>query len=206
MNIADSVFIFSIMVALALVPSASAALVVTRSATLGISNGVAVSLGIVLGDLVFVLLAILSLSIIAETMGWLFLTIKYIGGAYLIWLGFILVTTKNRTIITLGSAKEKGSLVASFVAGFFLTLGDIKAVFFYVSLFPTFVNLEALKIADIFIIIVVTIIAVGGIKVFYAFSASKLVTVSKKFQFENGVKKLIGSFMVGVGSYLIMKA
>lgn len=206
MNIADSVFIFSIMVALALVPSASVALVVTRSATLGISNGVAVSLGIVLADLVFVLLAILGLSIIAETMGWLFLTIKYIGGAYLIWLGFILATTKNRTIITLGSAKEKGSLVASFVAGFFLTLGDIKAVFFYVSLFPTFVNLETLKIADIFIIIVVTIIAVGGIKVFYAFSASKLVTVSKKFQFENGVKKLIGSFMVGVGSYLIMKA
>ena len=60
MDLLDSISLFLIMIALAAVPSTSVALVVTRSATLGISNGVAVSLGIVLGDLVFIFLAILA--------------------------------------------------------------------------------------------------------------------------------------------------
>jgi len=46
---------------LAAMPSTSVALVVTRSATLGVGNGFSVAAGIVLGDLVFVMLAILGL-------------------------------------------------------------------------------------------------------------------------------------------------
>jgi len=84
MSLIDAVSLFAIMAALALVPSASVALVVTRSATLNVTNGVAVSLGIVLGDLVFIFLVIFGLSVVAETMGWLFLSIKYIGAGYLI--------------------------------------------------------------------------------------------------------------------------
>jgi len=50
------------MALLAALPSASVALVITRSATLGVANGIAVSAGIVLGDLIFILLAIFGLS------------------------------------------------------------------------------------------------------------------------------------------------
>jgi threonine/homoserine/homoserine lactone efflux protein len=57
------------MLILAAIPSASVALVVTRSATLGIKNGISVACGIVLGDLIFVALAILGMSVLAETMG-----------------------------------------------------------------------------------------------------------------------------------------
>ncbi|WP_456449272.1 LysE family transporter [Thiolapillus sp.] len=57
------------MVVLAGIPSTSVSLVVTRSATLGIRNGMAVSAGIVLGDLAFIALAISGLSVVAEQMG-----------------------------------------------------------------------------------------------------------------------------------------
>jgi threonine/homoserine/homoserine lactone efflux protein len=78
MSILDSISLFLIMATLAVIPSTSVALVVTRSATLGISNGVAVALGIVLGDLVFIFLAILGLSAVAEATGAFFVVIKYI--------------------------------------------------------------------------------------------------------------------------------
>jgi len=205
MGISESISLFIIMIVLALIPGASVALVVTRSITNGISNGIAVSLGIVLGDLLFILLAILGLSIVAETMGWLFMTIKYIGAIYLIWLGYILLRSRSKTTFSVSKRKVKGNLIASFLAGFFLTLGDIKAIFFYISMFPIFVNMEILKLTDVVMIMIITIITVGGVKIFYAFSARKIVSMSKGLNLENKAKKTAGGFLVGAGSYLIVK-
>ena len=205
MGVIESISLFTIMVTLALVPSTSVALVVTRSATLNVANGVAVAAGIVMGDLVFILLAIFGLSVVAETMGSLFMFVKYLGGAYLLWLGFSLLTTKTKRPVSVNKISNNGNLIASFLAGFFLTLGDIKAIFFYVSLFPTFLDLAALTINDVLIIIAITVAAVGGVKVFYAFSARKVVSMSRGLKLESAAKKAAGGFMLGAGSYLLVK-
>jgi len=206
MSIVESMTLFGIMVALAAMPSTSVALVVTRSATLGVGNGIAVAAGIVLGDLVFVMLAVLGLTVVAETMGSLFMMVKYLGAAYLIWLGFSLLKTKSRTKLTTSKPPGHGNLIASFLAGFALTLGDIKAVFFYVSLFPMFIELAALQVTDILVIVAVTVIAVGGVKVVYAVSAARIASLSKGLKFENAARKTAGGFMIGAGTYIIAKA
>jgi len=206
MSIIDSISLFAIMVTLAIIPSTSVALVVTRSATLGVANGVAVAAGIVAGDLVFIILAILGLSVIAETMGGFFMVIKYMGGAYLLCLGYTLITPRNETRILPSKARSKGSLIASFMAGFFLTLGDVKVILFYVSLFPIFLNLSALNISDVVIIFLLTITTVGGVKIAYAFSARKIISMSQGLKLQNVAKKAASGFMIGAGSYLIVKA
>lgn len=206
MGVLEATSLFFVMLTLALIPSSSVALVVTRSVTHGITNGIAVSLGIVVGDLIFIFLAILGLSVVAENMGWLFLTIKYIGASYLIWLGYTLLMSKSSTPITVKKTNKKGNLLTSFFAGLVLTLGDIKAIFFYVSLFPTFVNFEELNLSDVEVIMLVTIVTVGGVKIFYAFSASKVVSMAKGYDLESKAKKVAGGFMVGAGSYIIVKA
>ncbi len=206
MSIIGSITLFGIMVALAAMPSTSVALVVTRSATLGVGNGIAVAAGIVLGDLVFIILAILGLSLIAETMGNLFIVIKYLGSMYLLWLGFSLLKTKNATIINANKIQEKGNLIASFLAGFALTLGDIKAIFFYVSLFPMFINLATLRVSDVLVILFITVASVGSVKIVYALSATKIALLAKGFKYESAARKTAGCFMVGAGSYIIAKA
>lgn len=197
------------MIALAIIPSTSVALVITRSISLGIKNGIAVALGIVLGDLVFVLLAILGLSVIAEALGSFFLIIKVLGGAYLIWLGFSLLNTtsipSNTAANTFNKPESQRCMMASFLAGFFITLGDIKAIFFYASLFPAFVDLSAITLSDLLMILLVTMITVGGVKIVYAFYARKFVMLSTNVKLENTVKKTAGGFMIGAGSYLIVK-
>jgi len=67
MGVAEAISLFVIMITLAVIPSSSVLLVVTRSLAHGIPNGISVSIGIVLGDIIFILLAILGLSVIAET-------------------------------------------------------------------------------------------------------------------------------------------
>lgn len=206
MSLTDSITLFIIMITLAAMPSTSVALVVTRSATLGVGNGIAVACGIVLGDLVFVVLALFGLSVVAETIGSLFTVIKYLGAAYLIWLGLSLLKTRKNTTVSEVTTNKTGSLITSFLAGFTLTLGDIKAIFFYVSLFPIFINLAELRLADFIIIVNITVAAVGGVKIVYALSAKKIALMAKRLKFENAARKTAGGFMIGAGGYIIVKA
>lgn len=192
------------MTVLAIVPSASVALVVTRSVTHGVKNGAAVSAGIVLGDLVFVALAVLGMSAFAQTFGALFSIFKYIGGAYLIWIGFGLLRTRPMLHVQPISTKPT-SLLASFAAGFLLTLGDLKAILFYASLFPSFVDLASIGIAEFTIISVVTIVTVGGVKLAYAFAAQGILMRMKTHRSQKYAQTAAGSAMVGAGAYLITK-
>lgn len=206
MSLIEILALFGIMASLAAIPSASVALVVTRSATLGLGNGAAVSAGIVLGDLVFIGLAVFGLSVLAETLGSLFLVIRYLGAIYLLWLGLSLLVTKHGTALPAHAGNGRGSLAASFLAGFALTLGDVKAILFYLSLFPVFVDLSGLQSSEVVTIVCITVVSVGGVKMLYALSARKLATMARELKFESAARKAAATIMVGTGSYIIAKA
>lgn len=204
MSLLDTLTLFAIMATLAAVPSSSVALVVIRSATLGFSHGAAVAVGIVLGDLVFVLLAVSGLVALAETMGSFFMVVRYLGGAYLIWLGVNLLRVRPANDIPVTSALGSG-LAMSCLAGFLVTLGDVKAIFFYASLLPAFVDMAALRGSDIAAIIAVTVVTVAGVKLAYAAGAGKLRSLTLPPGIERRSKVAAGGFMMGIGAYFIVK-
>lgn len=205
MTIPSVIILFLVMLALAALPSASVALVVTRSATRGIRNGVAVTAGIVIGDLVFVSLAVLGMSVLADTMGAFFAIFKYVGGGYLIWTGIGLLRAKENKVIRSENSRDS-SLLTSFASGLFLTLGDVKAILFYASLFPTFVDMTNLTITSIVGIVVITILTVGGVKLAYAFAAQRIVSKIRSARAQKIADMTAGGFMVGAGTYLIVKS
>jgi len=206
MSIYESITLFGIMAALAATPSSSVALVVARSATLGVANGLAVAGGVVLGDLVFIALALSGLSVVAEALGGLFMIVKIIGGLYLVWLGYSLLSKSGATEIKANKTNNNRSLAASFTAGFVLTLGDIKAIIFYASLLPVFVDLSAIQSSDIVALILITVFSVGGIKAIYAIFSNKVAAYAQKTNMEVAARKTVGGLMVGAGGYLIVKA
>lgn len=198
------IILFAIMLVLAAIPSASVGLVVARSATAGISNGIATSFGIVLGDLVFVLLALLGMTALAEAMGSFFVVIRYFAGAYLIWMGIALLRSVPGSGLRIPRKSRKG-MVASFVSGFFLTLGDVKAIFFYASLFPAFIDLSHFTVFGIVSIASITIITVGGVKTVYAISARRIVERIHNAKIQRAGRATAGGLMVGAGAYIIAK-
>ncbi|MCK9505989.1 MAG: LysE family translocator [Porticoccaceae bacterium] len=205
MSLVEIIVLFTVMTVLAIVPSTGVALVVARSSTAGFLNGAAVAAGIVVGDLVFVFLTVLGMAALAEVMGSLFLILEYLAGAYLIWFGISLLKSKPSSRVE-APGRSASTLLASFLSGLTLTLGDVKAIFFYASLFPAFVDLATIKTSDIAIIIVFTIVAVGGVKLGYAYSAMRVVSFARRFKGERAVKVAGGIFMVGAGAYLMAKA
>lgn len=205
MSLVDVVVLFVVMTSLALVPSTSVALVVARSSIAGFLHGGAVAVGIVVGDLIFVFLAVLGMTALAEVMGGLFLILRYVAGVYLIWFGITLLKSKPLRQVEV-SSRSASTLPASFLSGLIITLGDVKAILFYASLFPAFVDLASIKASDIAIIVVMTIVSVGGAKMGYAYVARKVVSFAKGLSAERAVKVTAGGFMIGAGAYLVAKA
>ncbi len=206
MSIVQAFTLFAVMVVLAALPSSSVALVVARSATAGVANGIAVSIGIVLGDLLFILLAILGLTAVAELMGGLFSILKVAGGLYLIWLGVSLLKAKGGQLSLRESEHRKKGLLVSISAGLLLTLGDIKAIIFYASLFPFFIDLNSASALDYTIVVAITLVSVGSVKILYALFASKVAEYVHKKQISTAPQKVAGGLMVGIGSYVVFKA
>lgn len=205
MTFANSLSLLLVMITLAAIPSSSVALVVVRSATLGVRNGIAAALGIVVGDLIFVALAIAGLVAIAEVMGTLFAVLRYAAAAYLIWFGISLIRGGAKSPGGLENAHRAGGMSVSFAAGVALTLGDVKAILFYAALFPVFVDVSALTSFDIAAIGAITVIGVGGVKAAYAVAARSVANASRGFPFRRPIRIAAGTMMIGTGGYLIAK-
>ena len=206
MTLLESIILFGIMTSLAVLPGAGVALVVARSATLGPANGIAVGIGIVLGDLLFVSLAIAGMAVAAETLGGFFAVLKFVGGLYLIWLGIKMLVSSTASVQVASDTNHSRSLAASMLAGFALTLGDIKAILFYASLLPIFIDLAAVGPQEISLIVAITIISVGGVKVVYALLGAKVGGIASRHKFTAVYQKTMGGVMIGTGGYLVLKA
>lgn len=196
--------LFVTMIALAALPSTSVALVAIRASSSGFRHGAAVAGGIVVGDLLFVLLAVLGMTALAELLGTFFVVLRYMAGAYLVWFGISLLraatTSTNKPVFS-----GKMSLKADFVSGLVITLGDIKAVVFYASLFPAFLDMRTLSAADIGMIIAITTLAVGCIKLLYAWLAARMQRMPFSPRFARPARTAVGSAMVGAGAWLLLK-
>ena len=194
----------STLASLALIPSSSVALVIAYASSGGLVSGVAAALGIACGDLIFAILAISGLTAISETVGVFFVAIKYLAAIYLIWLGFTLIRSSKSPQFSITSRK-KSNLLESFGAGLLVTLGDVKAIFFYASLFPSLVEPSQSQPKDLFAIALTVLISVGGAKILYAFLAKHLTTFADGTKFAKPAKLIAGSLMAGTGIYLIIK-
>ena len=72
---------------LGLSPGPAWAAVVTTSIARGFAPAAAMSVGVALCDVFFLLLAVFGLVLLANALGTLFLAVKFAGAGYLIWLG-----------------------------------------------------------------------------------------------------------------------
>lgn len=162
------------MFVLALLPGPGLLIVVSRTLTNGIKGGVSATLGMVTGDLIFVLVTIYGLSMITNVWQDIAIWIRYIGAGYLLWLSVSLIRQKPNSEIPLNARNEENTTASAietstkdYTAALLITLSNPKAFLFYGSLFPAFIDLQNVGQLDIVIILLITIIAIGGTMVGY---------------------------------------
>jgi threonine/homoserine/homoserine lactone efflux protein len=159
--------------------------------------------GLALGDMLFLIAALLGLSVIAKMLGSMFFLIRVIGGIYLIYLGFrIFRNTKFQKLI---STNARESYKQSFVVGFLTTMGNPKPILFYASVLPTLIDINKVRFIDALIMIIliplVTFLVVGSYS--YVASLSQKIDMSDKIQ--SRINKTAGIVMMIVGAFVIIK-
>lgn len=140
---------------LALSPGPGLAAILSRSLGSGIPAGLAVTGGLVVGDAIFLAIAMIGLSAIANTLGPMFQVVKYAGAVYLIWLGFKTLQSAIRPIEI--GAQPAGALWKDVALGLIVTLGNPKPILFYGAILPTFLDLTTVSIVDFAILMAVVV-------------------------------------------------
>ena len=86
MTLTSAFALLGAMIVLALVPGPGILVVMARTLSAGLRHGVSTSVGIVVGDYVFITLALFGLAALASVMGDLFNLVRYVGAVYLFYL------------------------------------------------------------------------------------------------------------------------
>jgi threonine/homoserine/homoserine lactone efflux protein len=128
-------------VALNLTPGLDTFYILTRSGREGHAVGMAAALGINAGCIVHTLAAVLGISAILMTSALAFSVLKYLGAAYLAWIGL-------RMLFSRGVARQptqtrgKG-LGAAFRQGMLTNVLNPKVALFFLAFLPQFVSMHA---------------------------------------------------------------
>jgi threonine/homoserine/homoserine lactone efflux protein len=126
-------------------PGPGIAALVARSLARGTQGAAAFIGGYVVGDLLLFAAAAAGLAAIAEKAHAVFLIVKYAGAAYLVYLGYRLWTAPASSPEAAADDSAESPL-RLFLGSLALTLGNPKALIFFVALLPTVVDLPALDL------------------------------------------------------------
>ena len=118
-------------------PGQDLVLVMTRGISQGSQAGVFTAGGVSTGLLGHTFFAALGLGALLMASEFLFNAIKFVGAAYLIYLGYKLLTTKGMPEV--GGYKDHVSLKSCFVTGALSNISNPKVTLFYFAYLPQFV-------------------------------------------------------------------
>lgn len=156
----------------AAIPGPGITALVARALGSGFMASFWMSIGLVFGDLTYLVAVLFGLAVLAQTFGVAFLVIKWLGVAYLAWLAWKLWTAG---IIgqNLQAETKKESAMSSVLAGWTLTLGNPKTMIFYLAITPTIIHLETVTLVDGLVLVAITAVVLMIVIIPYLILAAK---------------------------------
>jgi threonine/homoserine/homoserine lactone efflux protein len=122
------------------IPGPATLLTVARATASGSRVGIATGAGIAVGDLVHTITAIIGISAVIAASATLFSAIKYLGAAYLLYLGIRALIEKAP--VELASGVPAISAGAAFRQGLLTEVLNPKTALFFLAFLPQFVRPE----------------------------------------------------------------
>ncbi len=133
---------------LVLTPGPVVVALIARAATGGVRAAVPLSLGVVVGDILWPLLAIFGVSVLVALYADFLTLLRWFGAGMLLWMGIGLIRQAGAAIEADPSLRAKGDW-AGFVAGLAVIAGNPKAILFYIGVLPGFFDVSRVTGWDI---------------------------------------------------------
>lgn len=128
-----------------------------RALSGGFQSAVPLALGVVVGDVIWPLIAILGVSWILSVFADFMLVLRWVACAMFLGMGYLLIKKRAKSIVSDSRLTRPGKW-AGFLAGVAVIMSNPKAVLFYIGVLPGFFDLTALTWIDIVVICFLSLI------------------------------------------------
>ncbi|MDH3218532.1 MAG: LysE family translocator [Gammaproteobacteria bacterium] len=184
-------YVVTSMIVLA-IPGPTILLVLSYSVTHGRQATLPLVTGVALGDSVAITLSLIGLGTLLATSALMFTIIKWLGGLYLIYLGFLMLRGAGKPIVMRASQTTQSAPRKLFVNAFIVTALNPKSIVFFIALLPQFISaahpvLPQLWILGVTFVVLATLGATGY--ALFATSMRRLLTsahAQKAYGFAGG--------------------
>ncbi len=190
-------------VVLAVTPGPGIAYVIARTVAGGRKEGLASCLGTGVGGMLHVLAAALGISLLIAQSALTFSLVKYIGAAYLIYLGTRMLLRKRHEFEA-ASVSPQGVRPA-FFEGIVVETLNVKTALFFLAFLPQFVAPGEQVIPQLVLLGSICVTLNTAVDVVAVFAADRLLQ-SKAARATRArlLTKVSGVTMIGLGAYLAM--
>ncbi|WP_438996759.1 LysE family translocator [Candidatus Puniceispirillum sp.] len=195
---------------LSLAPGPAVFLVVSKSLGGRFGAGMAVSAGILSVNVVFFLLSALGVGAAIVAAPWLFMMVKVIGAAYLVYLGgrglydvwLVSRQSQNDDAVVIAPIAG-GSFGRDFMAAVLVQASSPKNIIIFLAIIPQFVDPAGPIFLQFAALCAVSVLVELPVLAGYAALAVYLVTRVKQARVRNGLECLAGVTLVVLGASLL---
>lgn len=199
-------FMFAIII-LTITPGLDTALVIRNSSRSGHIDGCVTSLGICLGLFVHAILSALGISAILLQSAELFQLVKWIGAAYLIWLGLSGLRSiyKGNNKIAINDEKHiQPNYHRSLREGFLSNVLNPKTAIFYLAFLPQFIDLNYSPVLQSFTMAGIHFLLAMIWQCSLAFAINSAKKLFKSNSMMNWMEGVTGLVLISLGIKLLM--
>lgn len=197
-TITDMALYAAALFALFLTPGPVWVALIARTLSGGFNAAWPLALGVVVGDVLWPLLAILGVTWIVSVYGDFMIVLRWVASAFFVTMGLLIIRNADRTIAS-DSRLTRPGMWAGFLAGVAVILGNPKAILFYMGVLPGFFDLTRLTWADIAAICGLSLIVplMGNLILAYFFGRARaLLTSPRAIRRTN---RIAGGLLIAVG-------
>ena len=186
-----------------LTPGVDMLYVIHRAGSQGLKAGFVACLGIACGCLIHIFFAVIGLSALLSASSLAFMIIKYLGAAYLIYLGLTLVFRQNEVSMQ-AVTNEAVHLRDVFKQGVLINVLNPKIAVFFLAFIPQFIDVSSTQKPLAFLLL--GLIFNLNSTVIITFVAWLTVRVKHKFKLIGGqgryIKTILGAGFIALGAKL----
>lgn len=188
-------------------PGADMLYILSNTVQKGFKAGVIATLGICIGCLFHVFLAVVGLSALLQSSETAFMIVKYIGVVYLVYLGASMIFSKNKKMKIEKLTNESKNLKKVFNSGVLINIFNPKIAIFFITFLPQFVDVNSTNTS-------MALLVLGLVFILFGFLTNVIIAyislnITSKFSFTNGIsniiKKIAGTLFIGFGIKLALE-
>lgn len=185
-------------VVLLLIPGPTVLLVLSYSLSKGRSVAVASAMGVALGDLIAMSASLAGLGALVLASATLFSVLKWLGAAYLVWLGVKLWRSAGHGALSeLGSSDIQARGVFAHAA--VVTALNPKSIAFFIAFVPQFLR-PSEPLAPQFLVMIATFVGLAALNALaYALAADRLRRIVARPGFNAVISRMGGGALVVMG-------